>query len=317
MAFDLSRDGETMDMSTISNENQTVNDAEMHQQEVDIPANVGGDPWANNVTITDQNSPIVVLFGPSSCGKTMTLVRLTRYLESKYLLSPDRAFRDSSDASHAIATAKFNEAVSNDEAAAGTAYVEYMLLRVQDKYHSRKTICQFVESPGEYLFALDEEHVKLGWRSKFPAYMNTISNSANRKIWVFFLDPSLSNSQKREYVNRIKSLTFDTKDRFVFLVNKIDVEATKHCMNGKTKIYDNTLRSYVDQYFPGLTSDPVFLKSGFWGVKELFKIVGFMTGTYTEGTDTNGRKYKTFQAGDDSHPKRLWDTIKDAIDRNW
>lgn len=31
-----------------------------------------------NVVITDHNAPMVILFGPPSCGKTMTLVRLTR-----------------------------------------------------------------------------------------------------------------------------------------------------------------------------------------------------------------------------------------------
>ena len=46
------------------------------------------------VTIADQNVPIVVLFGPTTCGKTMTLIRLTRYLQKYgYKVSPVRSFR--------------------------------------------------------------------------------------------------------------------------------------------------------------------------------------------------------------------------------
>ena len=36
------------------------------------------DPNSIAVTIADKETPIVVLFGPAACGKTMTLVRLTR-----------------------------------------------------------------------------------------------------------------------------------------------------------------------------------------------------------------------------------------------
>ena len=35
------------------------------------------------VTIADYNTPLVILFGPPACGKTMTMVRLTRYLQKK------------------------------------------------------------------------------------------------------------------------------------------------------------------------------------------------------------------------------------------
>ena len=51
------------------------------------------DPNSIKVTIADPKTPIVVLYGPPSCGKTMTLVRLTRYLNSKgYSVVPDRIF---------------------------------------------------------------------------------------------------------------------------------------------------------------------------------------------------------------------------------
>ena len=41
------------------------------------------DPDQINVTIADKNAPLVILFGPPKCGKTMLLVRLTRFLKAR------------------------------------------------------------------------------------------------------------------------------------------------------------------------------------------------------------------------------------------
>ena len=56
------------------------------------------DPNRIQITIKDREAPIVVLYGPPSCGKTMTLVRLTRYLKRNgYQVSPVRSLRPSDD----------------------------------------------------------------------------------------------------------------------------------------------------------------------------------------------------------------------------
>ena len=45
------------------------------------------------MTILDTNTPIIILFGPPVCGKTMMLLHLTRYLECiGYRVEPDYAF---------------------------------------------------------------------------------------------------------------------------------------------------------------------------------------------------------------------------------
>ena len=56
------------------------------------------DPNQIRVTIADTKAPIVVLFGPPACGKTMTLVRLARFLNKRgYIISPIRTFRPNDD----------------------------------------------------------------------------------------------------------------------------------------------------------------------------------------------------------------------------
>lgn len=265
-----------------------------------------------NVTISDQKSPIVILFGPSMCGKTMTLVRLTRYLTTNYCFSPDKSFKDSSDEDYKELCEHFNAAVDSDKAADGTRYIDFMLLRVNDKIRKR-TFCQFVESPGEFLFDPDNKD------ADFPAYFETIRGSNNPKIWVFFLEPSLSNSDKKAYVRKItEDIVFGEDDRFIFLVNKIDMPETKHLMLSMSTINQLELRNYVDEKFPGLIDNEKFLiHRMFLGDKELFKLVGFQTGTYKEAKDIDGKKYKTFQAGHKSHPQRLWKVIEGAVKGDW
>ena len=49
------------------------------------------------VTVSDP-APVVVLFGAKTSGKTMALIRLTRYLEKNgYQVVPDKIFRPSFD----------------------------------------------------------------------------------------------------------------------------------------------------------------------------------------------------------------------------
>lgn len=56
------------------------------------------DPNSIKVTVSDPNTPIVILYGPPSCGKTMTLVRLTRFLVSHgYTVVPEKTFRPTYD----------------------------------------------------------------------------------------------------------------------------------------------------------------------------------------------------------------------------
>ena len=264
-----------------------------------------------NVEITDQESPIVILFGPSMCGKTMTLVRLTRYLSKKYKFIPDKSFKDANDSEYEVLCRNFNSAVDSDNAADGTRYIDFMLLRVDDT--RGKTLCQFVESPGEFLFDPGKKD------EAFPAYFETIRGSKNRKIWVFFLEPTLSRDDKKAYVRKItEDIVFGEEDRFIFLVNKIDMPVTKRFMTSMEKIDKDGLRKYVEQEFGGLLECEKFIVHRmFLGDKEKFKLVGFQTGTYKEGKDKDGNNYKTFQAGHDSHPRRLWEAIEGAVIGDW
>ena len=260
-----------------------------------------------SVTITDHTAPMVVLFGPPTCGKTMTLVRLARYLQAKYCFKPDQAFRDSSDSDYEVLCNRFNKAVNSDMAADGTKYIEFMLLRVNNKQNG-KTLCQFVESPGEFLF--DPNNPNAG----FPAYLNQIAQCNNRRIWVFFLEPGMSSIDRKHYVARIQNMRafINNRDKIVFVTNKVDMPATSGFITSQTSIDMAGLYNYMSGLYAGLFN--LFPPRGFWLWKSpRFGFTAFQTGTYVTGKDANGQEFKTFQAGHDSYPARLWEVLYKCI----
>lgn len=259
-----------------------------------------------NVVITDSNAPMVILFGPPSCGKTMTLVRLTRYLSGTYDFMPDQAFRNSTDTEFNELCRNFNAAVGADKAADGTKYIDFMLLRVNERKNGR-TICQFVESPGEFLFNPQNP------TAQFPAYLHQIIASNNRKIWLIFLEPGMSQEDRFAYVKKIQDLrsVIDSRDRIIFVENKVDLPATSSFVLSPKNINMDELFRYIDGLYPQLFQS--FTVKGIWGSKARYDFTAFQTGTYVEGQDANGKPYKSFQAGHDSHPSRLWQIIYKRI----
>ena len=124
------------------------------------------DPNKIIVTIPNKKVPLVVLFGPPACGKTMTLVRLTRYLQSEgYIISPIREFRPSSDKNYDEICDNFDTMINSANAAASTNRVSFMLVDVLNK--NGRSLCQILEAPGEHYFNPEKP------RNGFPSYVNT------------------------------------------------------------------------------------------------------------------------------------------------
>ena len=64
------------------------------------------------VAIIDQQSPIIIPFGPRCCGKTMMIHRLCRYLCTKgYHVNPDRLFRPPYDQHYQYNCEKFHKSL--------------------------------------------------------------------------------------------------------------------------------------------------------------------------------------------------------------
>lgn len=259
------------------------------------------DPNQITVSVLDKNSPIVVLFGPPSCGKTMTLVRLARYLkEQKYIVNPDRTFRPAADSNYKNMCENFNTIINSSYAQLSTAYMSFMLLKVIDSRGN--TVCQILEAPGEYYFNPKEPH------AKFPLYVNNIANSDNRKIYCMIVEPDwMDQTDRMNYVDKIRSLKVKMRprDKVIILHNKID--QTNYVISPGV-INIKGACSEIEYQYPGLFS--TFTRKTILGSSAQYKYVPFQTGEYYKIPGVETPKYDPSHS---SYPRQLWDTILKII----
>lgn len=249
------------------------------------------------VTIADQETPIVMLFGPPSCGKTMTLIRLTRYLQSQgYTIDPVRTFRPTYDTHYADLCDNFDQMINSNDAARSTDQISFLLVQVLKQ---GRPICQILEAPGEHYFMQDDPN------NMFPAYINAIIASSCRKIWSIFVEPGWNDAIHRaNYVTKITGLKsrMVPRDKTLFILNKIDKTHLVFApgrVNMKQAI-KQTQDLYPNIFTPFLNLNPI---TKLWK-KYNCDLVPFQTGYYNQNTD--GYLYVE---GPVEYPKLLWGKI--------
>lgn len=260
------------------------------------------DPNKIKVNITDDKAPVVILYGPPACGKTMTLARLTRYLQSEgYTVEPERGFRPTADRHYRKMCEEFDQMMNSDDAAASTSLISFMLVKV---YKDARCLCQILEAPGEYYFTKNSPN------APYPYYFQTIKNCTNRKVWAIMVEPDWEDPQDRKnYVSRIQKLKSQirTTDKVVFVYNKIDL--TPYVISpGNVRIGE--ARERVKQDYPNMfvqfkNSNPI---TRLWKDYDC-GFVPFQTGEYTEDADGKLR----FAEGPIEYPRNLWKEILNQI----
>lgn len=258
----------------------------------------------NNITVTipDKVTPIIVFFGSQASGKTLTLLRMIRFLEShEYSVEPERVFRPKSDKHYERMCAGLKDMAYSGYAPEGTDIISFMLVKVLDRVGN--PVCQILEAPGEHYF---DGTANL----TFPTYINTIRTSPNRKIWVFFVEQGwgADQNERDRYAQKICSMQnlISPKDRVVFLFNKADLKrGTQYKPNGEpnTEVFFNVIRNE----YPG-----IFTKYQNKGLAKVFfgeynfKAVCFSSGIFNNIAD--GREVWTLE--DDSYCVNLWNALK-------
>ncbi len=264
------------------------------------------DPNKIVVTIADSHTPLIVMFGPATCGKTMTLVRLTRYLQKRgYTIKPVSSFRPAYDKTYSDLCSNFNVMINSEDAAKSTNKISFMLVQV---HYQGKPICQILESPGEYYFRPDDPN------AKFPKFVNAIINSNNRKIWAIMVEPDNTNEKmdveaRRNYVGKIHSLKSKLKpqDKVMFVFNKVD-ETPYVISPGNIKynfLFQYTMDHYPNIFVPFKNVNPLTK----WFKPNNFDYIAFQTGDFNE-TSGGG---SSFQEGNDVYPQKLWNLIMKRV----
>lgn len=290
----VTKDGQTGSSGTMANQlSQSINP---NTPNTGIQ-NQYGDPNRINVTIANKDVPLVVLFGPARCGKTMTLVRLTRYLRNKsFKISPVRSFRPADDQNYRDLCDNFDSMINQSDASKSTDLIAFMLVEV---LKNGKPLCQILEAPGEFYFNPINPH------NPFPNYVNTIINSTNRKIWCVFVEPDWENDpDRRNYSTRIHQLKkrMRSKDKTIFVFNKID-KTDYVIAPGRVNVSQarkNVSDLYPDIFVPFRNMNPITRFFFKWRCD----FVPFQTGDFTESTSD-----LTYQQGPEEYPAILWNTI--------
>ncbi len=257
----------------------------------------------NNITVTipDASTPIVVFFGSPASGKTLTLLRMIRFLEqNNYQVVPEALFRPQTDKHYTKMCAGLKDMAYSTYAPGGTDIISFMLVKVLDSIG--RPLCQILEAPGEHYF---DGHASL----EFPTYINAIRTCMNKKIWVFFVEQDWGSNQEERnlYAQKICIMQglISPQDRVVFLFNKADKHRHQYKPNGEPN--KQVFFTNIKQQYPGIFAryQNTGLTKFMYGQYN-FKAVCFSSGVFNRTGD--GREVWTPEK--DWYCQELWNAIK-------
>jgi len=250
-----------------------------------------------HIQVNNISGPLVVLFGPRNVGKTVTLLRLSTYI-NKYDISLDENFR-TDKAEYKKTVDAFKRIRQNLQfAPAATGNIDFLLLNVT---YQGNRFCQILEAPGEHYFNAENPN------KEYPTYLNQILNADYPKVFIFFFELNMfkSDQDRKNYADKIADLVKNRvsakRNRVIIVCNKCDLQPFLRDGRPVESEYRNAL--YTHDSFNKLSD--VLNKSGFGKIP----FVPFSAGTFND----DGTGKLAFALSPEHFPQRLWREIEYCI----
>ena len=182
-----------------------------------------------------------------------------------------------------------------------------MLVKVMDK--SGRPICQLLEAPGEHYFDLAAP------KRPFPAYINTISQSRNRRTWIFIVEKDWENQADRNnFAQKITDLQQQyvlTEDKVIFTCHKAD-KHSQYMTGGQYNVqlfFNDIANQYPNIFSKYVNTNPI---TKLWQ-KYNFDFVVFSAGSFND----DGKGGQNFIESKPSNPAILWKSILKTVKGGW
>lgn len=260
--------------------------------------------------ITDTKTPIIIVVGPASSGKSMIMVRIGKYLHKQgYKIEPDYAYLNTPK--YVQDCADFMNCLNSNIAMPGT--VTDLLIQIKDPNGNK--VAQYLEAPGEGYFDPNNPGAQP------PQYLQYICGGdvLNKKIFIYLLDfdssveihkSFRSDSEMRgKYEKRLIDVFMRLArpmDKTILLYNKLDKTdyGTILKITNKSAAEKEARENYA-RVFSSLKKK---ILGGFITYDD-FKFMVFSTGSYSDAVDDAGNPIQQYNNSDDIYPKSLWKEI--------
>lgn len=291
-----------LNLESITDNNTVIS----NKKEVEIP---------EEITVTIEGTkPVIVLFGAKSSGKTMTLVRLARYLqENGYVVTPNNTFRNSKSEAYDKACQTFMNNLYSENAAESTKAIDFLLLDVFIK-GGGPLVCRILEAPGEHYFDADDPE------KEWLPYIYRIKNNRNyAKIWLFIVELGAWTDRNicDAYANKVARLSSggNSKDKVIVMCHKSDEQNKRGVMHHNNLPVYKEFRTALGEQYGNIIKDNRTKHP----ITRLWRPYNFDFEVFTAGSFTVSPRTgkKTYVPSDDIYPRRLWNTINKAIRGSW
>lgn len=313
--FDLEGTSSNLNSNKGSNEEMTSSDNignTVETEDTSEATDVDNNDYqpSNTIRIGDRQAPVIILFGTPASGKSMTLVRLARYLRKVkgLTVAADRTFK--SGDSYVELCNQFEKHLNTRTALPSTKDDEFLMVKI---FENGRLVAHILEAPGEHFFKpLSQKEMHISGQINMRPYLTKIIDQIpNRRIWAFLLQAQWGFDGKNydafvDTIRTCKDRFIQPKDRTILLYNQVDV--LNHLFKN-ARIMPRQAELAMRGEYSGI--DVIFRNTN--PITSLWKDFTYSFVPFSTGTYSMEKGVKVYTESKDYFPEMLWNTLKKCI----